>query len=175
MNLLDLSSSAPLECYTFGLLVRSPTIHLCTLRFEHFLHIFIQRPAGRLLTLCALVCIPCSDSDNRRCAEFLLNFSCTFLPSPRWNVTCALFCWQGGGVYVSQDAEANFQNCEIKGNQASNVSTQLLHLSCTLPPAPRWNVTSFTFHRVGAPMSQVMAVRTSSAATSPATRQPTTR
>ena len=60
---------------------------------------FFQRLAGMLLTLCLRVPLRCSDSDNRMCAAPLSNFFCTFLPSPRWNVThfclCARAVWIG--------------------------------------------------------------------------------
>ena len=47
---------------------------------------------------------------------------------------------QGGGVYVEENAVANFEGCNIHDNTASIVCLQL-ELSLNFQPSPRWNVT----------------------------------
>ena len=46
---------------------------------------------------------------------------------------------QGGGVYVEENAVANFEGCNIHDNTASIVCLQL-ELSLNFQPSPRWNL-----------------------------------
>ena len=78
--------------------------------------------------------------DNRRCAIPNLNFSCTFPPAPRWNVTCSLllagrwrFCWFQRRSKLHQLSNHGQFSCLGRHRN--------LNLSCPFPPAPRWNVT----------------------------------
>ena len=43
----------------------------------------------------------------------------TFLPSPRWNVTCSVFGLQGGGLYIV--GTATLTNTNVYSNRASSV------------------------------------------------------
>ena len=101
---------------------------------------FIQRPAGTLHVLAFLwqgggVQVSTGGKANfnnctmsqtiaRIVSARILNLldSSSSAPLERYMIA---FFWQGGGVFVDSNAEANFQNCEITSNEADDVSTAI--------------------------------------------------